>query len=41
LSNINGEQIPSLPIPINDQFRNSKIIDEAPPLGNNNNEFIN
>ena len=41
LSNINGEQIPSLPIPINDQFRNSKIIDDAPSLGSNNDEFIN
>jgi crotonobetainyl-CoA:carnitine CoA-transferase CaiB-like acyl-CoA transferase len=41
VSNIDGSQIPALPIPINNQFRNSKLIDEAPEIGSSNNEFIN
>ena len=41
VSNIDGNQIPALPIPINNQFRNSKLIDEAPEIGSSNNEFIN
>jgi hypothetical protein len=41
VSNIDGSQIPALPIPINNQFRNSKLIVEAPELGSSNNEFIN
>ena len=37
----NGQKIPALPIPINNQFRNDEIIDKAPDLGFNNKDFFN
>ena len=37
----NGQKIPALPIPINNQFRNDEIIEKAPDLGFNNKDFFN